>query len=254
MGEKQMGRIDDRHAGDGGAIPPPLPPQTTSGLAIAALVLGVTGFFTMGLMAIPGLIVGIIAVVKIDKSNGRLSGRGMAIAGTMISGVSIFFVVIVVILAGMLVPALGMIRQEARQTSCRSNLTSIAIATRSWSTKYGDDGAYYPPSMRALYDDGVNDDIETFFCPTSVTERRPEHIGDDYDSLFDISNERIPTWLVNGTDTPLAWDNTPDRHGGIHVIYCNYAVKFIPGEDALEEVHSQIGERIPKLRNRRRQK
>ncbi len=53
----------------------------TSGLAIAALVLGILSFFSLGLTAIPALIFGIISLVKIEKSGGRITGRGFAIAG-----------------------------------------------------------------------------------------------------------------------------------------------------------------------------
>ncbi len=239
MAEQQMGRIDDRHAGDSGAIPPPLPPQTTSGLAIAALVLGMAGFFTIGLMAIPGLIVGIIALVKIDKSNGRLSGRGMAIAGTVISGVSIFFVVI---LAGMLVPALGRAHLEVQRTRCRVNLGSIAQATQVWSLYHGRNGAYYPPSMRALYDDGVIEDTVIFICPTSDTVHQPGEIASDYECLLDIVGEKIPVWLVEESVTPLAWDTKTDRHGGINVVYFDRHVRFIEGDDALEQVHREVEE------------
>ncbi|MFO7899880.1 MAG: DUF4190 domain-containing protein [Planctomycetota bacterium] len=67
------------------APPPPLPEQKTSGLAVAALVLGIASVLTCGVASIPGLIVGIIALVKINNSQGRLSGQGMAIAGTVLS-------------------------------------------------------------------------------------------------------------------------------------------------------------------------
>ena len=238
MGEQQTGRIDDRHAG-GGATPPRLPPQKTSGLAIAALILGLTGFFTMGLTAIPGLIVGIIALVKIDKSGRRLSGQGMAIAGTVLSGVSFLMLFI---LAGMLVPALGRAHFEVQRTRCRSNLRSIAQATQIWSFNHGRNGAYYPPSMRALYDDGVIEDTEIFICPTSDTVHQPGEIASDYECLLDIVGEKIPVWLVEESVTPLAWDTTTDRHGGINVVYFDQGVRFIDGDDALEQVHRKVEE------------
>ena len=53
----------------------------TSGMAIAALVLGILGFCTFGITAIPALIFGIISLVIIEKSGGRITGRGFAIAG-----------------------------------------------------------------------------------------------------------------------------------------------------------------------------
>jgi len=52
----------------------------TSGLAIASLVLGV-----LAVPALVGLVLGIIALVQIGQSRGRLRGQGLAIAGICVS-------------------------------------------------------------------------------------------------------------------------------------------------------------------------
>src|SRR4051794_21207180 len=57
------------------------PTAQTSGLAIASLVCGILGWCTAGISALAGLILGIMALSKIKNSQGRLSGRGLAIAG-----------------------------------------------------------------------------------------------------------------------------------------------------------------------------
>ena len=59
----------------------PSPDAKTSGLAIAALVLGILSIFTLGLTAIPAIILGIIGLVRIEKSGGKLTGKGFAIGG-----------------------------------------------------------------------------------------------------------------------------------------------------------------------------
>src|SRR3989442_6088652 len=76
--------------------PPPPPPQPapmaaaapmptqagkTSGMAIASLVLAILTLPTCGIGGIVGLILGIVSLVKISNSQGRLSGKGLAIAG-----------------------------------------------------------------------------------------------------------------------------------------------------------------------------
>lgn len=55
------------------------PGPPTSGLAIAALVCGVLGFFTAGLASIPAVICGHLAWG--DTSSGRQAGHGLAVAG-----------------------------------------------------------------------------------------------------------------------------------------------------------------------------
>jgi len=61
----------------------------TSGLAIASLVLGVTWILLGPFASIPGLILGIISIVKIKRSRGLLKGRPFAIAGIIISAIPI---------------------------------------------------------------------------------------------------------------------------------------------------------------------
>jgi hypothetical protein len=55
------------------------PSRPVSGLAIAALVCGIVGFFTAGLASIPAVICGHMAWR--ETSSGTHSGHGMAIAG-----------------------------------------------------------------------------------------------------------------------------------------------------------------------------
>lgn len=61
----------------------------TSGMAIASLVLGIVGIFSAGLAAIPGLVLGTVALVQIRASHGRLVGKGLAIAGVSLSALAI---------------------------------------------------------------------------------------------------------------------------------------------------------------------
>jgi hypothetical protein len=65
-------------------VPPP-PTAKTSGLAIAALILGLVGLGCNFLTALPGLICGLLALVKIPKSGGHLKGKGLAISGICVS-------------------------------------------------------------------------------------------------------------------------------------------------------------------------
>lgn len=74
-----------------------LQPQKTSGLAIASLVLSILGFlgswFVLGgLFALIGLVLGIIALVKTRKGAG---GKGMAIAGVVLSSISLLIAIAV---------------------------------------------------------------------------------------------------------------------------------------------------------------
>lgn len=62
---------------------------TTSGLAISSLVCGIIGLCTFGLGGLVGLVLGIIGILKIGKSDGQLKGKGLAIGGIVASALSL---------------------------------------------------------------------------------------------------------------------------------------------------------------------
>ena len=58
------------------------PPQTTNGLAVASLVLGIIWMFWIG--SIRAVIFGYIGKGQIDRSGGTQGGRGLAVAGIVL--------------------------------------------------------------------------------------------------------------------------------------------------------------------------
>jgi len=60
-------------------------------LAIASLICGIGGLLTCGLSAVVGVILGIVALVKLNKA-GATSGKGLAIAGLVVSALMTFAV------------------------------------------------------------------------------------------------------------------------------------------------------------------
>jgi hypothetical protein len=78
----------------------PIQPSTsTNGLAIASMVLGILWLYWIG--SILALVFGYVAKGQIDKSGGRQSGRGMAIAGIVLGwiGVATLALVLVFVVA-----------------------------------------------------------------------------------------------------------------------------------------------------------
>ena len=65
-------------------------PQRTNGFAIASLVLGILGVVLLG------LIFGYIALSQIKRSGGTQGGRGMALAGVILSWAWLALVIILV--------------------------------------------------------------------------------------------------------------------------------------------------------------
>jgi hypothetical protein len=88
------------------------PPEQTDGLALAAMIVGIASLvlvcaYGVGLLGAPiALVMGRVAMKRIDRSGGRLAGRGMAqtgfilgIIGTVLLVLTVIAVVVVIVIA-----------------------------------------------------------------------------------------------------------------------------------------------------------
>ncbi|MFM7245399.1 MAG: DUF1559 domain-containing protein [Planctomycetaceae bacterium] len=110
-------------------MPAPSAPGKTSGLAIASLVLGILACPLSCLTAIPGLICGIVGLVRIRNSEAaatgpRLGGSGLAIAGIILNAVFLF---VTPVMIGLLLPAVQSAREAARRAACMNNFKQIGL-------------------------------------------------------------------------------------------------------------------------------
>jgi hypothetical protein len=114
-----------------GAPPPPTANATRSDArAVAALVLGLLSITCMGLFAgIPAIVLGAMSRKEIDRSQGTLTGRGMAAGGivTGLFGTGLSLVILVAVLAGVLEAA----HPEAPRTEAPLRVP-VAAGTRSY--------------------------------------------------------------------------------------------------------------------------
>jgi prepilin-type processing-associated H-X9-DG protein len=76
-------------------------PAATCDLAIVSLLCGLLGPCTLGVAAIVGMILGIVALFRISTSGGALKGKGLAIAGIIISGIGLVLGVAVLVVVAM---------------------------------------------------------------------------------------------------------------------------------------------------------
>ncbi len=147
--------------------PPPLPAGApagqakTSGMAITSLVLGMLGILTCGitvlLSAPAGLILGIVALKKIGKSQGQLCGKGLALAGIITSGVTI---VLIPVFAALLLPALAAAKTKAQQINCVNNEKQLALGMIIYSSGHTNQ---LPPA--ATWCDAIGASPNILKCP-----------------------------------------------------------------------------------------
>jgi prepilin-type processing-associated H-X9-DG protein len=143
------------------------PVSHRSGLAIASLVLGIASFVLClsVITGIPALVCGIVALVRIQRSGGQVRGMGLAIAGTVLGGISLL---ILPIMLGLLLPAFAAARAETRLVKCRNNLMQIGIAVQSYAMSNGERLPYDArgplQSLALLYPSYVTTP-QVFLCP-----------------------------------------------------------------------------------------
>ena len=143
-------------------IQPPAPASRVSGMAVAALILGILGLPSCGGTALLGLALGIIAMVRVTNSRGALTGKGLALGGIIVSAVDLL---LLLLLIPLLLPALAAAHDKARQINCMNNEKQLALAV----IMYADDHAnHYPPA--AAWCDAIRSKVSaegTFKCPAA---------------------------------------------------------------------------------------
>jgi hypothetical protein len=219
--------------------PPPLPVAAaetkTSGMAIASLVLGILGM--CGITALMGLVLGIVSLVKINRSGRRLSGQGLAIAGICVSGFMLLFSILIMagmsipFMAGMM-PALARAKQKAMTISCVNNMKQLAVGVKIYAV---DHDGQLPPA--ATWCDAIQSRVgspKVFQCP-SEPERRCSYAFNA--KLDGKKDSEINPQTVLLFESDAGWNGTgdadnlkPHSHSGriVIVALADGAVMQIP--------------------------
>ncbi len=210
-----------------------------SGLATASLVLGILGIFPCGVFGVIGLPIGIAAMVKIGRSNGRLGGNGLAIAGISCSTVALAALVVqMMILIGLLLPALGTARMGAMQAKFFSQARQLAMAATSYATDHEDQ---YPSAenwVQALLDSGaINEQI--LVSPFAMEDGRAFAMNAKLGEIrvADIVDPaRTVLFFECAAQSPLAggselFPTQPRSASGYVVVFVDGAVTFTLAEE-----------------------
>jgi len=98
----------------------------TSPLAVAALLCAALGWWLFGLGSLAGIALGLVSLQQIQQSDGSLKGRGLAIAGLVLSAAWLVVAIVVVIAIG----AGGATRSASTgKIVSRGHLPAFSLAT-----------------------------------------------------------------------------------------------------------------------------
>src|SRR5215469_1977646 len=127
-------------------------PTSTSGKAIASLILGFFSFLIPS--AIAAIILGHVSRSEIRKSQGRLQGDGIALAG-LIMGYMGITAIPVLIIAAIAIPNLLRARIAANEASAVASIRTLNIAEFGYAQSHRGDG--FTCDLAALASSGLID-------------------------------------------------------------------------------------------------
>src|SRR5207253_9039024 len=96
-------------------------PAGTSGKAVASLILGILSFCLPVILGIPAIILAILGLRDINRSQGRLKGQGLAIAGIVTGVLGGLVLGLIAVGVGLLVPAVQKVREAAERVQSSHN-------------------------------------------------------------------------------------------------------------------------------------
>lgn len=217
----------------GGPLPPaPAVTARTSGWAVAALVLGILSPFTCMLTALPAIVLGIVALVKISGSGGRLAGTALAIVGMV---APVVLLPIMAILMGILMPALARTRQLAFRMTCGTNLSGLGQAMLTYAN---DHEGKFPTSAQwcDLLIENTGVARESFRCRGApegpcnyAMNRYTEELGIDAPPDMVLLFETQPGWNQVGGASILTTEN--HANDGCNVLFVDGHVEFVRAAD-----------------------
>ena len=143
----------------GGSHNPP-PQGQKKGMAIFSLVLGIIGFMTFGVLgigAITGIILAVVAMGKVKREPWRYGGHGLAVAGLVLNITSLATTVPVAIIAAIAIPNLLASRMAANEGSALKTLRIVSSAESTYQSVFQKFGTLEELASEGLIDPSLAD-------------------------------------------------------------------------------------------------
>ncbi|MBM3502000.1 MAG: DUF4190 domain-containing protein, partial [Armatimonadetes bacterium] len=207
-------------------------------LAVAALVLAITGPFTAGVGSIVSLVFGVVSLRRIRAYGGRLGGRSHALAGAVISGALLGVAAVVSVIS------LALWVPRSRQEQCLSNVKQLGLGTMMYCADYDE---RFP--LGSTWCDGLQPyvrSLELYRCPAASSHERAKMdsfaggpIG-TYALNLDLAETSAAVWDYPAEtemllESGIGWNQlagpgmvgaVPRHRGGAHVCYADGHCKW----------------------------
>ncbi len=158
-------------------------PLRTPKMAISSLISGILGLICLlpVIGSLLAIVLGHMSHSSIKNSNGQLGGSGVAIAGfvTGYAGV-VLLIPVMLIMAGMMLPALDQAREKARRMNCAGNLKQIGLGLIMFA---GDDVEHgrFPDNLGQLHEQKYLVNGRVYGCPSTDS---PSESAADSDYVY----------------------------------------------------------------------
>ena len=192
-------------------------PVATSGVAIASFVLGLASLFLSIFTAIPAVICGHMALSQIDRSGGRLGGRGFAMTGLILGYVFVVILALAFVVglgAGILLPILNATHSRSSAAADLARGKQVVLAIKLYE---GDHDERTPPDLDSLiptylpdrslltHHTGSGDDGPTYdyLLPNTKTEGMDEHTPVLRARFASMGQRRVYVYLDDSAELKL---------------------------------------------------
>lgn len=189
---------------------PENPPKLPYGLAVIALASGIISLLSAGATSLFGLGIGIGAIIVIERSKGTLKGRRYAVAGFVMSLISVVFLIMQYQrMVKIVFPFLERARVENNSSICLSNMMRVNMGVILQSI----DSLGFPPEPASWTKAVSYIDKKTLICPSLKTDKTCYALND---KLSKITLGMIP----NREKTIFIYESNPGNnpHGGIELL------------------------------------
>ncbi|HSU66950.1 MAG TPA: DUF4190 domain-containing protein [Tepidisphaeraceae bacterium] len=217
----------------GGYGPGPMGVQPTqgNGWAITSLIFGIVSFCLPVLGSVVAIVTGIVGLTK--TRDPRVGGKGPAIAGITLGGLSLLTVPLII---AILLPSLNRAREMANRVKCAANMRQLGTAMMMYANN---NNGHFPDKFEDVLQASPDLSAATFVCPSD--DKLPPSTTSVQTEEHDIASGKHCSYVYIGADltssaspdTVLLYEPLTDhRNQGINVLFADGHVEFLATKEA----------------------